>query len=155
VLDFQARTADLYRAATGADRAAAEIEQRIEHLLQAVADTPAATEAQAGALRDLRSRMQDLRVRLNGDATVASRAEPVPLPLLDRVAAVASGSWGSQSDVTPNHRESLRAAEEQFPGLLADLRSVASDLSALEAALEGAGAPWTPARIPQWPSGGR
>ena len=155
VLDFQARTADLYRAATGADRAAAEIEQRIEHLLQAVADTPAATVAQASALRDLRSRMQDLRVRLNGDTTVASRAEPVPLPLLDRVAAVASGSWGSQSDVTPNHRESLRAAEEQFPGLLADLRSVASDLSALEAALEGAGAPWTPARIPQWPSGGR
>jgi len=155
VLEFQARTADLYRAATGADRAAAEIEKRIQHLLQAVADTPAATETQASALRALRGRMQDLRVRLNGDATVASRSEPVPLPVLDRVAAVAGGTWGSQSAVTANHSASLRVAEEQFPGLLAELRTIASDLSALEAELEGAGAPWTPARIPQWPSGSR
>jgi hypothetical protein len=154
VLQFQQETAALYRAVTGADQAAAEIENRIAHLLKAVEETPGAQESQAAALRALRSRMQDLRVELNGDASIARRAEPVPLALVNRVAIVAGGSWDSQSAVTPNHRESLRVAEEQFPAVLAELKSVAADLAAVERELEGAGAPWTPARLPDWPPAG-
>ena len=150
VLEFQAATAELYRAVAGADRAAAEIEQRIDHLLQAVAATPAASEQQAAALRALRARMQDLRVTLNGDSTLSRRAEPAPLALLNRVAAIAGGSWGSQAAVTGNHRDSLEVASRQFPGVLTELKSIAADLAEQEAALEDAGAPWTPARIPDW-----
>jgi hypothetical protein len=36
--------------------------------------------------------------------------------------------------------------------VLAELRSIAADLADLEKTLEGAGAPWTPARIPDWPA---
>jgi photosystem II stability/assembly factor-like uncharacterized protein len=150
VLEFQAATADLYRAVNGADRAAAEVEQRIEHLLQAAQDTPAAAEQQASALRALRTRMQDLRVALNGDSSVSSRGEPVPLDLLTRVTNIAGGTWGSQSAVTGNHRASLEVASGQFPRVLAELRSIAADLANLEKALEGVGAPWTPSRIPDW-----
>jgi hypothetical protein len=150
VLEFQAATAELYRAVNGADRAATEVEQRIEHLLQAAQDTPAAAEQQATALRALRTRMQDLRVALNGDSSVSSRGEPVPLDLLTRVTNIAGGTWGSQSAVTGNHRASLEVASGQFPRVLAELRSIAADLANLEKALEGVGAPWTPSRIPDW-----
>jgi hypothetical protein len=155
VLEFQAATAELYRAVSGADRAAAEIEQRIDHLLLAVQATPAASERQAAGLRSLRARMQDLRVTLNGDSTLSTRAEPAPLALLSRVAFIAGGTWGSQSAVTGNHRDSLEVASRQFPGLLGDLKSIAADLADLEAELEDAGAPWTPARIPDWPATSR
>jgi photosystem II stability/assembly factor-like uncharacterized protein len=150
VLQFQANTADLLRAVMGANRAAGEIETRIKHLLQAVEDTPGATEQQAAAVRALNTRMQDLQQQLGGDRTVSSRAEPVPMSLTARVRTIAGGSWESQSAVTGNYRDSFEIAASQFPGVLADLKAIAADLAALEAELEAEGAPWTPARVPDW-----
>jgi hypothetical protein len=150
LLDFQQRTAELYRAVLGADRAAGEIESRIEHLLKAVTETPGAGESQAGALRALRSRMQDLRVQLNGDRTLTSRNEPAPLALRSRVGRIVNGSWGSQSEAGGTFRDSYAVAAGQFPGVLDELRAVAAELERIEQALEAAGAPWTPSRIPDW-----
>jgi photosystem II stability/assembly factor-like uncharacterized protein len=150
VLEFQAQTAKLYRAVLGANRAAGELETRIKHLFQAVEDTPAATEKQAAAVRALNSRMQNLQIRLSGDKAVSSRSEPVPMPLTTRVKNIAEGSWKSQSAVTGNYRDSYRVAAEQFPDIQAELKAIAADLAALEAELEAEGAPWTPARLPDW-----
>ena len=150
VLEFQAKTAELLRAVMGANRAAAEIETRIKHLLQAVEDTPGATEQQAIAVRALNARMQDLQQQLGGDRTVSSRAEPVPMSLTARVRVIAGGSWESQSAVTGNYRDSFEIAASQFPEVLADLKAIAADLATLEAELEAEGAPWTPARVPDW-----
>jgi len=148
LLEFQARTAALYRAVSGADRAAAEIEERIEHLMVAARDTPAASESQAVALRALRGRMHELRVSLNGDSTRANRFEPAPLALINRVGFIVGGGWGSQSAVTGNHRESLRIADEQFRAVQAELQAVAGELEVLEDEFERLGAPWTPSRLP-------
>ena len=150
VLEFQAKTAELLRAVMGANRAAGEIETRIKHLMHAVEDTPTATEQQASAVRALNTRMQDLQLQLSGDRTVSSRAEPVPMSLTARVRTIAGGSWGSQSAVTGNYRDSYEIAAAQFPDTLAELKSIAADLAALEAELEAEGAPWTPARVPDW-----
>jgi hypothetical protein len=150
VLEFQAKTAELLRVVMGANRAAAEIETRVKHLLQAVEDTPGATEQQAIAVRALNARMQDLQQQLGGDRTVSSRAEPVPMSLTARVRIIAGGSWESQSAVTGNYRDSFEIAASQFPEVLADLKAIAADLATLEAELEAEGAPWTPARVPDW-----
>ena len=152
VLQFQAETAGLYRAVMGANRAAGEIETRIEHLMKAVEETPSTTAQQASAVRALNARMQDLQVRLNGDSTVSSRAEPVPLSLTGRINTIAGGSWDSQSAVTGNYRGSYKIAAEQFPPILAELKAISTDLVSLEAELEAEGAPWTPARLPDWPN---
>ncbi len=150
VLQFEQQTAELYRAVMGANRAAGEIEDRIAHLVAAVTDTPSATEQQAQAVRALSTRIQDLQVRLSGDDTVSSRAEPVPLSLTSRVATIAGGSWGSQSAVTGNYRASFDVAAAEFPAILSEMESISADLERLESELEAAGAPWTPARLPQW-----
>jgi len=150
LLEFQQKSAELYRAVLGADRAAGEIEGRIDHLLQAVTETPGADEAQARALRDLRARMQDLRVQLNGDRTVTSRNEPAPMAIRSRVARIVNGSWGSQSEAGGTFRDSYAVAAQQFPVVLDELRAVAGELETIERALEAEGAPWTPSRIPDW-----
>jgi photosystem II stability/assembly factor-like uncharacterized protein len=151
VLQFQSQTAELYRAIMGADRASDEIEDRIEHLLAALELTPASSEQQAAELRALQGRMHELRVMLNGDRSVSSRSEPAPLALTSRIGFIAGGSWESQSAVAGNYTESYRIAAEQFPPVLAELKSIAADLAAFEAALESDSAPWTPARLPDWP----
>ena len=151
VLEFQSQTATLYRAVTGANEAASEIQSRIDHLLKAVEDTPAVSEEQAQAVRALNSRMQGLQTKLNGDQTISSRAEPVPMSISTRVGNIVGGSWNSQSAVTGNFRDSYAIAARQFPPVLEELRSIASDLGVLEAQLQAEGAPWTPGRIPDWP----
>jgi len=151
VLEFQAETAALYRAVMGADRAADEIQVRIDHLVKAVEDTPAATEQQASAVRQLNARMQDLQVRLNGDRTITRRAEPAPMSITERINTIAGGSWQSQSAVTGNYRDSYQIAASQFPQVLAELKAISADLVRLENELEAEGAPWTPARLPDWP----
>ena len=151
VLEFQAATANLYRAVMGADRAADEIQVRIDHLVKAVEDTPAATEQQAGAVRQLNARMQDLQVRLNGDRTITRRAEAAPMSITERINTIAGGSWQSQSAVTGNYRDSYQIAAMQFPPVLAELKAISADLVQLENELEAEGAPWTPARLPEWP----
>jgi len=150
LLEFQLMTAELFRAVMGASRAAGEIEARIDHMIQAVLDTPGSTEEEAGGLRALKARMQDLRVTLSGDSTFTSRQEPAPMPLYSRVATIAGGSWSTQAGVTGNFADSFAIAAGQFPPLLAELASIAADLAALEAQLEAKGAPWTPSRIPEW-----
>jgi photosystem II stability/assembly factor-like uncharacterized protein len=151
VLDFQMHTAELYRAVSGANKAADEIQNRIDHLVAAVEATPAASEEQAQAVRALNTRMQDLQVKLNGDSNVANRAEPVPMSLATRIRNIVGGSWGSQSPVTGNYRDSYAIAAQQLPAVLDELKSISADLSRLEQELQSEGAPWTPGRIPDWP----
>jgi hypothetical protein len=150
LLEFQRKTAELFRAVMGASKAADEIDNRIDHMIQAVVDTPDSTEAQATALRQLKARMQDMRVALSGDTTIASRQEPVPMPLSTRVGTIAWGTWNTQAGVGGNFLDSYEVAAEQFPPVLNEIKAIAAELAALEAELEAKGAPWTPSRIPDW-----
>ncbi len=151
LLDFERQTNDLYRAITGANEARDEIQNRIDHLLKAAVDTPSSSEEQAQALRALHARMQDLEVRFNGDSTIASRAELVPMSLTDRISFIVSGHWDSQSAVTKNYRDSYQVADQQLRQAIVELHAVAAGLAEVEATLQAAGAPWTPGRIPEWP----
>jgi hypothetical protein len=151
LLEFEMQSNDLYRAILGANKARDEIQARIDHLLKAAAATPSSSEDQAQALRALNTRMQDLKVRFQGDSTISSRSEPVPMSMTNRISTIVSGHWDSQSAVTENYRNAYRIAEQQFRQALVELKAVAADLVKVEASLQADGAPWTPGRIPDWP----
>jgi photosystem II stability/assembly factor-like uncharacterized protein len=150
LLEFQQQTAELYRAVTGANKAVAEIQARIDHLRAAIGETPGATEVQAQELRALNSRLQEVSVALNGDTSVTSRNEPAPMSITTRISTIVDGIWNSQSGVTGNFRDSYSIADRSFGKALGELKSIVSDLGALESQLETEGAPWTPGRIPEW-----
>jgi photosystem II stability/assembly factor-like uncharacterized protein len=151
LLDFQMQSNDLYRAISGANGARDEIQARIDHLLKAAQDTPSSSEAQAQALRSLNTRMQVLKVSFSGDSTISSRAEAVPMSISGRINSIVGGHWDSQSAVTGNYRDSYTIADQQFRQALLELKSIAADLSRVEAELQAEGAPWTPGRMPEWP----
>ena len=142
---------DLYRAVAGANQARGELQGRVDHLLRAVTDTPASSEAHAQALRAITTRLQDLKVKFSGNSTISGRAEAVPMSITGRINTIVGGHWDSQSAVTGNYRDSYVIAEQQFREALGELKAIAADLKRVEAELQAEGAPWTPGRIPDWP----
>ena len=62
---------------------------------------------------------------------------------------VVSGHWSTTTAPTATQEREVETAAAGLETALATLRSIAKDLSALEAKAEAAGAPWTPGRIPE------
>jgi hypothetical protein len=135
----------------GATRSVTEAQTRIDHLTKALADTPAADLGLSTDVRSLNARLADLKIALSGDSTRASRNEPTPPAIADRVQRVVNGHWDATSAPTTTQRDNYAIAAREFKPVLEKLRAlVLVDLVRLEAAAEAAGAPWTPGRVPEW-----
>jgi photosystem II stability/assembly factor-like uncharacterized protein len=147
---FQRQTARLQRAVLGASSAADEMGTRITHLRKAALDTSDGDPAWLDRLDGIEGRLEDLQMTLEGDSTIASRSEPTPPAITDRVVQVVSGHWTATSAPTATHRRNYEIAAEAFAPVLEGLHGVEGDLVTLEAEMEAAGAPWTPGRLPRW-----
>jgi hypothetical protein len=147
-LRFELEAAELFRAVSGADRSAAELASQLDHLLAALPETPAADEALTLQASTLKTRLQELQVLLNGNNTVSSRYEPVPLSLTGRIGYIIGGYWDSQAAVPQGYRDSLAIAHADYASAVQQLQQLATDVAALAAEAEALGAPWTPGRLP-------
>ncbi|TDI31805.1 MAG: hypothetical protein E2P03_07465 [Acidobacteria bacterium] len=148
---FQKDVAALQRAVLGSVRAMTEASTRIDHLKKGIAEAPAAGDDMGRRVRELDTRLKDLRVEFSGDSTISSRSAPTPPSLVGRVGRVVSGAWNITSAPTTTQQESYGVAEKAFADLLPRLRTLLEqDLVQLEDDLEAAGGPWTPGRLPRW-----
>jgi hypothetical protein len=150
VLDFQQKTARLYRAVLGASRYAAELADRLSLLRLAYDAAPAADPALDRRLRAAELALEEIRIRLTGDSFLRSKNENTAPSISERVQTVASG-WNSTAEPTATQRDGYRIAGEAFAAELERLKALAEgEVRAIEAELERAGAPWTPGRLPEW-----
>jgi hypothetical protein len=151
LLAFQKKTARLQRAVLGAVESAEEAQGRLKVAKKAIDDTPAADSKLGAEARRIERALDDLLIGLRGDRVMAGRNEPVPMSTAERVQAIVSTQWSTTVAPTGTSREAYAAASEAFETQLATLRTlVETDLRALEEAMETAGAPWTPGRVPTW-----
>ncbi|HSL17291.1 MAG TPA: glycosyl hydrolase [Methylomirabilota bacterium] len=150
-LAFQRQAADLQRAVLGAVEAASEMNERLDHLRQAILDTPGAGEASLVELAAVEAELDDVLVELRGDRSRARRNEPVPPSIRERIDRIVDSGFFTTQPPTTSHRDGYRFASDAFVEQLAALRALETRLTALEATLEAAGAPWTPGRLPTWP----
>ncbi|MFL6197065.1 MAG: VPS10 domain-containing protein [Thermoanaerobaculia bacterium] len=150
-LDFQRKTARLQRAVMGAVQALNEAQNRLKFVQRAIFDTPKADLKLAEQARKLDLRFQDIEGKLTGDPVLASRNEPTPPSIVDRVQNVVGGHWTTTAAATRTFQDDYAAAATEFAPVLADLRqAIGVDLKGLEDQLENLGAPWTPGRLPTW-----
>ncbi|HEX9943002.1 MAG TPA: glycosyl hydrolase [Thermoanaerobaculia bacterium] len=150
-LDFQRKTARLQRSVMGAIQAVDEAQDRLKYVQKAILDTPKADLKLAEQARSLELRLQDIEEKLTGDPVLASRNEPTPPAIIDRVQGIVFGHWASSSEATRTFQDDYAIAAAEFTPVLADLRqAIGVDLKGLEDQLESLGAPWTPGRIPSW-----
>ena len=73
--------------------------------------------------------------------------EPSTPTVLRRIGQVAGGHWDTRQGPTATQRESLRIARAEFSAVSGELLElIGTQLPLFEAAMEEAGAPWTPGR---------
>lgn len=147
---FQVKVNRLQRAMLGAERMASEAGNRVKLLRVALRETPSDVTALEQQARALEQRLRDLDVVLHGDAVVRDHNEPVPPSLTERLNQVVGGAWQTLADPTTTHERQYAIASAEYQKMIVTLRGIVSDLEALEARAEAAGAPWTPGRIPEW-----
>ncbi|MCX7554927.1 hypothetical protein OS175_13690 [Marinicella sp. S1101] len=148
VLAFKKQLAELQRKTDGASGKLREMDNRLKHLYKAVDLTTAATEEHAQTARYLAGRVQDLKVKMWGDSTIASRQEAVPWSISQRVGSLYGGLIESQADIPGNYKDSMRIAAGQLSTALKTMHMLETDLRMFEEELGEYGAPWTPGRLP-------
>ncbi len=150
VMAFQKEVRELRRAVLGAEHFTGEVGGRVRHLRRALADTPAAGAALMVELEGVKGRLDEIRLALVGNPTKAERNVFQPPSIQERVDRITWDLWYHTQPPTETHRKAYRWAADAFAGQLAALEVLATDLAALEAKAEAAGAPWTPGRMPTW-----
>jgi len=151
LVEFQKKIAELSRAVQGAVEAANDLAERIDYIQEALHRTPGASEELIKQAGSVESQTREILRALRGDRTISSRYANEPPSIASRVSRVARGHWRSTSAPTQTMKDQYRIAGDEFEPQLEKLRKLIEvDLKDLEKAMEEAGAPWTPGRVPKW-----
>ena len=145
---FQQEVRELRRAVLGASELTGEVKKRLDHLRQALVDTPEADPALMTELEGLQARFDAILLELKGDTTKGRRNVFTPPSIVSRVERIASDQWYTTQAPTTTHRQAFEWAADAFATELEKLEQLFTDLEALEAKAEEAKAPWTPGRVP-------
>lgn len=151
LVEFQKKVAELSRAVQGTVRAANDLSRRIDHIKEALHQTPDASNELMSQARTIEDKTAEILRALTGDRTISRRYANQPPSISGRVNTVVRSHWRSTSAPTQTMRDQYRIAGEEFEPQLSKLKKLIEvDLKKLEKATEEAGAPWTPGRIPGW-----
>jgi photosystem II stability/assembly factor-like uncharacterized protein len=147
--EFQDRLLKLERSATAAVNVASDTASKLEQIKKALDQTPGIAAKWKEVARTLEKRDRDILRALRGDQVLSARNELTPTSVLDRVRFITSSQRYTLGPPTPSQRESFRIAEEELTEQLAKLRKLVEvELKELEKAMDEAGAPYTPGRLP-------
>jgi photosystem II stability/assembly factor-like uncharacterized protein len=151
LVEFQQKVARLQRAVSGATETANQLRSRLEQIRRALQQTTAADERLLDEAAAIEKKNNEILRQLRGDSALRQRQEFLAPSISDRVGTIVSEQRMSTSKPTQTQRDHYSAAAREFEKALAGLRAlVEGDLARLEKAMEAAGAPWTPGRIPEW-----
>jgi photosystem II stability/assembly factor-like uncharacterized protein len=151
LVEFQQKIARLQRAVTGATETANQLRARLALIKRALQETPAAEYQLTEDATTIDRKAADIQRALRGDAAARGRNEFTPPSIADRVGTIVGEQRMSSARPTQTQRDHYAAAAQDFEQALGQLRALLEgDLARLEKAMEAAGAPWTPGRIPEW-----
>jgi photosystem II stability/assembly factor-like uncharacterized protein len=148
--EFQQEVTRLERAVSGALEAVNALNGRLEQIKRALDYTPSAEAKWRSVVTDLEKRNRDVLRALRGDVALRARNENTPPSISERVREIVDSQRFSLGRPTGTQRQAYAIAGEEFTAELAKLRKLIEDLQPVEKALDLAGAPWTPGRLPEW-----
>jgi hypothetical protein len=149
LFEFQQKAAKLERAVLSARDTANELNTRIGKIKEAIDATPSMDRKWADAARALEKNNNEILRALRGDEILARRSENVPVSIVQRVETIVENERASLQRPPGTDVQAFAIASEEFAAVREKLRVLVDvDLKALEQALDAAGAPWTPGRLP-------
>jgi hypothetical protein len=148
---FQQKVGRLQRAVSGAMETATSLKSRLGLIRRALIETPNAGDRLLDEWASLDRRTNALLIALRGDVILRGRNYNTPPSISERVGQIVGDQRMSTARPTQTQANQYEAAARDFEQTLATLRSLMEvDLKRLEKAMEEAGAPHTPGRIPEW-----
>ncbi len=148
---FQQKVARLQRAYFGALQTANELNTRIGQIKRALQETPTPDNKLRESANAIEKRLTEILIAMRGDTALQRRFENVPPDIGDRIQAITGSMGASTSKPTQTMQDSYAIGAEEFGRELAKLRGlIEGDVAKLEKAMNDAGAPWTPGRLPEW-----
>ena len=152
--DFQDKLAKLQKALTATTQSATEAGTRLSAIRRAIDATPALPpKLREEALR-LEKTLNEIELAVNGDRVWRAHNEGTPASISEHVQAAASPTRGTTGHPTRTAQEKYQIASEELAVEVPRLRKlIETDMKAIEKQLDAAGAPYTPARLPDWKPG--
>jgi len=150
---FNREVAALARAIAAADAHRGRLAELLPYLEGAVLGVPDLQEGWLAELAALRARLREIDEALNGDPILPRFEGQARMSLKGRTDLIVSSLWVTTSGPTGTYRRAYDEAKAGFGEVLAALRETDGRVRALEDALERAGAPYTPGRLPVWDAG--
>jgi photosystem II stability/assembly factor-like uncharacterized protein len=151
LVEFQQKVARLQRAVSGALETTNQLKTRLGLIKRALHETPTAEAKLTADASSIEKRANEILRALRGDTALRQRQEILPSSIIERVSTIVSDQRMSTSAPTQTQKDHYADAANEFEQVLGQLRSlIEGDLARLEKAMEAAGAPWTPGRIPEW-----
>ncbi|MEQ9375005.1 MAG: glycosyl hydrolase [Imperialibacter sp.] len=146
VAAFQQKTSELSRQISGAASQLGEAGEKLRYMRAALMETPQAKQELFAMQNDLEKELAALHTLLTGDRIRGGMNESTVPSIMSRVGQVAYGHWDTRQTPTVTQQRNIDIATTDFSQFKGDMAAYLSKLSQYEAALEAAGAPWTPGR---------
>jgi chromosome segregation ATPase len=146
--EFQRKVSALQRAVTGASDAANSANMRINLMRRAAQEASGSTPALMNEVKALDEKIDGILHALRGGR---DNTDIPPPSISQRVNTIAQRIRLSALRPTQSQIENYNLAADEFKPVLARLKTLLEvEMPKLEKALDAAGAPWTPGRLPEW-----
>ncbi|MEM7218476.1 MAG: glycosyl hydrolase [Pseudomonadota bacterium] len=154
VVAFWSRLAETQRNISAASQVIEGLKSRLELMQQAIGrahGSPAALDAADAQWHEVREALFAIEARLGGNTAQLEFGTAAPASIRSRLGRVLMGTGNSTYGPTATHEAQLGYAEADYRSVAAELARLQDErFPALEAALDAAGAPWTPgSRLPR------
>lgn len=116
----------------------------------ALIDAPADLLNVSTKLMNIESRLNELNIQLNGNASLAKREFETGASINSRIGNIQYSIWNATAAPTQTAIQSLETAGKQFSTVLSELTKIHAELATIEQTLEQFQAPHTPGRLPVW-----
>ena len=148
--EFHDKINRMQQAILGTDNSINEFNERIALIKVALQNTPEVSNELLQKVREIDLNLEQIKVKLNGDPSLAKRNANQPPSIKDRMWHIIYSTAWSTSEPTQTAKQAYSIISEEFVPELDKLRKLDVDLKDIEKKLEEAKAPWTPGRIPDW-----
>jgi hypothetical protein len=150
LIAFNGKVAALSRAISAADAHRGRLNEVLPYLEAAAMSVPALDGERLAELSAIRARLKEISQELTGDEILPRYEGQARMSLKGRTDLIIESLWSTTSGSTGTFERAYEEAHATFGKVLAELRQAHERTMALEDALERAGAPYTPGRMPVW-----
>jgi len=151
LIAFQKKANEIARSVRGTESFLDDMMKKVEHIKQALVNTPEAPEDLMIRADRISNQLKDIGLKFSRESGRPSVEETPPsLPTFnERLNILQYVHYRSTSNITQNETNAYNILMEEFPPVLNEIRRIYNvDLKNLEDDLEKYNAPWTPGRVP-------